>query len=1067
MDSYTHGHQITSSQSPNLPNLAPADMNNNNAKHALEREDTTTSSAQTAISDMVAAGGDINTTDPNTGSTAWHALPTPEHAVAKLESSLTQGLTSSEAARRLNVYGRNVLTPAKKTTFWKKLWDQLNNVLVFILIVAAIVTGALREWAECGLIVGVVVINVAIGLVQEGKAEKAAEAIKAMLSSSATILRDGQKIQVSADMLVPGDIVYLKSGDRVPADLRLVSINNLQILESMLTGESLPVSKNKRSVDATAGLGDRKCMAFSATTCLQGQGVGVVVATGDNAEIGKISAMVSRVPPMKTNLIIQMEILGRWLAVVIGLISLAAFLLAVFRAKQSFITAFKIAVAIAVAIIPEGLPAIVTITLAIGTTIMARNNAIIRQLPCVETLGSLTVICSDKTGTLTKNEMTVVRVRTSSLLARVSGVGYAPHGKFTDDNTGADLTAAQHSSIKKILTGAVLCNDSSLNSTKDPKTGKEEFIPTGAPTEVSLITAALKAGISLAEAQTEYPRVGAIPFESLHKFMATVHKSVSEVDGEPVIYVKGAPDRLLQLCNTQLDPSSPSGDDTVAIDKDWWIAEQERMSAEGLRVLALCRATLPSDLNISTLNPTALLERSKTPFLTLIAMIAILDPPREEAIEAVGIAHQAGIQVKMITGDHPLTAQAIGKMLGLKHDGGDSVVYTGPQVDAMSDEELDMVVEGCNIFARASPENKLRIVRSLQRRGQITAMTGDGVNDAPALKAAHVGVAMGITGTDVTKEASKMVLADDNFASIVKAVKEGRRVWDNLRKIVLFNLPVNFAQGCCILWAYIIGFSEVPLTAIQVLYVNLATAVTMGLMLAVEPAEGDIMQRPPRKTHKKLLGKLILWRIFFVSTLLIILVDTIFWWGELQGYTLPQRRAEALNVLVFGEIGYSITARFIKAPSWNPKTFFTNYLVFVLISLTAAIQVFLTYTPVVNTFFSQEGLDAYQWGRVLISMVIVYVIVEVEKALVDPVLMPFVRPILRWMGHVSPKWLKASSIEREEAVKVEEAEGHHEHHEMGPAGVVVDGDDKKKKEKLVEKEEGWSENSDGTFNVPN
>jgi potassium/sodium efflux P-type ATPase len=884
-----------------------------------------------------------------------------------------------------------------------------------------------------------------------------------MLSSSATVLRNGERVAINADLLVPGDIAFIKSGDRVPADLRLTSVTNLQVLEAMLTGESLPVSKNLHSVSETAALGDRTCMAFSATTVLQGQGVGVIVATGDNAEIGKINKMVSTVTEMKTNLIIQMEILGRWIAVVVAIVSIVSFLLALLKAQEPFISAFKAAVAIAVAIIPAGLPATVTITLAIGTTIMARNNAIIRQLPCVETLGSLTVICSDKTGTLTKNEMTVVQVRTSSKTIKVTGVGYAPFGNITDE-AGDDLNSEEFDHVKSVLEGCMLCNDSTLNTKKSINKDKSEridYIPQGAPTEVALITAGMKAGLQLPSLQSTKPRIGSVPFESQHKFMATIHNR-EDANSKPVIYVKGAPDRLIPLCTAQVDATNKTS--TAALDKAFWISEQEHMSKEGLRVLAICKAELPDDMDPQSITAAQLMERSKTPFLTMLAMIAILDPPRDEAIAAVKVAHQAGIKVKMITGDHPLTALAIGGMLGLHGvTAAGGVVYTGPQVDAMSDNELEDVVLGCNVFARASPENKLRIVRALQAKGQIAAMTGDGVNDAPALKAANVGVAMGITGTDVTKEASKMVLADDNFASIVAAVKEGRRVWDNLKKIVLFNLPVNFAQGGCILLAYIIGLPEIPMTAVQILYINLATSVTMGLMLATEPPEKDIMHRPPRKPTKKLLDKLMLWRVFFDTTLLIIVVDSMFYWSGLLGYNLAQQRAEAFNVLVFGEIGYSITTRFIKQPSYHPSTFNTNPIVYAAIGSTVAFQLFLTYTPFVNTFFSMEGMDGYQWIRVLVCMVVIYIVVEFEKAVLDPILMPLVaRPFLKVAGRLTPAWLRPSTLRNDEMEKIKKDHDAHEHGDREGGGngearptVVVEDGGVAKKEELSTHDEGW------------
>ncbi|KIY95681.1 ATPase, P-type (transporting), HAD superfamily, subfamily IC [Monoraphidium neglectum] len=519
--------------------------------------------------------------------TPWHALGSTSEVFERLHTNL-DGLTSGEAAERLQRFGPNALTPPKKPSFLAKLWGQLNNVLIFILLAAAVVVAGLREWIETGLIIGVVVINVIIGLAQEGKAEKAAEAIKAMLSSTATVIRDGGKrSSVDASELVPGDIVFVKSGDRLPADLRLVEVTNLQVQEAMLTGESVSISKNLIPVAEASGLGDRKCMAFSATTVSAGQGLGVVVATGDNAQIGQINKLVSQVESTKTNLIIQMEILGRWLATIVVLIALGAFLLAFLLAKEGFVHAFESAVAIAVAMIPEGLPALVTIVLALGTKKMADQKAIIRQLPCVETLGSLTVICSDKTGTLTKNEMTVVAVKTAGGLYKVSGVGYAPQGSFSLD--GRELSADELAGVRAVLEGGVLCNDSALSEDGGA------FTPNGAPTEVSLITAALKAGINLDSLKAAKPRVGSVPFESEHKFMATVH----EYGGRRVLLVKGAPDRLLPMCSAQLRGDGAAEVEgaglegsaaTAPLEEGMWVRAQEELSSQGLRVLALCRS---------------------------------------------------------------------------------------------------------------------------------------------------------------------------------------------------------------------------------------------------------------------------------------------------------------------------------------------------------------------------------------------------------------------------------------------------------------------------------------------
>ncbi|KAG2431550.1 hypothetical protein HXX76_009564 [Chlamydomonas incerta] len=1047
----------------------------------------------------MARGADAKPLHPDSDELPWHAIPTGEEVVAELGSSVENGLSSAEAERRLQVFGPNKLTEVEKISFWRRLWNQLNNMIIALLFAAAIVEGALEGWAEFGLILGVIAINTALGLFQEGRAEKAADAIKALLSPNATVLRDGQAAVLPAEALVPGDVVLLKSGDKVPADVRLLSAVNLQVQEAMLTGESVPVSKVLHPAPPPAGLGDRKCMCFSATNVVSGQGRGVVVATGDSAEIGQINKMVGTVESARNNLVHQLEVLGRWLVLLVLIIGLVAFLLALLHADQGFKEAFESAVSIAVAVVPEGLPAMVTIVLAIGTTVMARNNAIIRQLPAVETLGSLNVICSDKTGTLTKNEMTVVALRTAATEYTVSGVGYEPVGEFamlvpdaaakgTGDGAAngngtrsQPLDGAQLTALQQLLKGTVLCNDSSLvkerpgevaiaidgdgaaDGAAADKGGKEQdqkapkaggavrYSPLGAPTEVALLTAAEKAGLPpAAELKAALPRVGTVPFESEHKFMATVHREQDGGDGRSklIMYVKGAPDRLLPLCNSQIADNDLGR--TSPLDPGFWKTQQAELSSRGLRVLALCRGELPEDTDLSVLSPAWLLSGGVIPEvaaaaaaegkpppppvnqlqLSMVLLVAILDPPREEAVRAVGVAHKAGITVKMITGDHALTAVAIGRMLGIvpgaeemaaaaykaekeappakahddhdaHHAGSNAVpVITGPQVDVMDDEGLQAVVLGCNVFARASPENKLRIVKALQALGQTVAMTGDGVNDAPALKAADVGVAMGITGTDVSKEAAKMVLADDNFATIVAAVREGRRVWDNIRKILIFNLPVNLAQGFSVLWSYILSLDNTPLTALQVLLVNLLTSVTLGLALAAEPPEPDIMERQPRRRGKRLVGKLLLWRMFFVCHVIVALVLGMFYWaGEDSstpggGYDLKQQRSEAFNVLVGAQIAYFVNCRYIKLSCFHPRVFFGNPIAYISIGLVAGIMVFVTYVPGVNGFFSMDGMDGIQWARVVVCTAVVYVIVEIEKALVDPLFMPILRPVL-------------------------------------------------------------------------
>ncbi|KAG2483675.1 hypothetical protein HYH03_017478 [Edaphochlamys debaryana] len=884
-----------------------------------------------------------------------------------------------------------------------------------------------------------------------------------MLSPTATVLRGGTQEVIQAEDLVPGDILLLRAGDLVPADVRLVEATNLQIQEAMLTGESVPTSKALAACAPAAPLGDRRCIAFAATHVAAGTGRGVVVAVGDGAEIGRINKMVASVGQVRNNLLHQLEVLGRWLVSLVLIIGLVAFLLALLRTKTGFQTAFESAVSIAVAIVPEGLPAVVTIVLAIGTTVMARNNAIVRQMAAVETLGSLNVICSDKTGTLTKNEMTAVRVVTAAGVYGVSGVGYEPVGHLhtaaltpedappeptkpappapadpaqphTAIAIGPDpnapegdspkpitatptpaLPASSLSALRSLLEGAVLCNDSALSATPDPASGRTLYKPMGAPTEAALLTLGAKMGLGTTQELTEAkPRLAAVPFESEFKFMATAH---DEGGGRRVLWVKGAPDRLLPMCSQQV-----LGDDLSSLgslDGPYWAGAQAALGSQGLRVLALCRAELPPGFDLSVLSAKWLQQQASPgpppPALRLscVALVALLDPPREEAVRAVHVAHAAGITVKMITGDHALTALAIGKMLGLA---GNGRVITGPELDATNDEALRHLVSDCNVFARTSPENKLRIVQALQANRQVVAMTGDGVNDAPALKAADVGVAMGITGTDVAKEAAKMVLADDNFATIVAAVREGRRVWDNIRKILIFNLPVNLAQGTSILYAYILGFQDPPLTALQVLLVNLITSVTLGLALAAEPPEPGVMQRPPRRAGKRLVGKLLLWRMFFVCHIIDILVIGMFHWAGNTGLSLAKRRAESFCVLVGSQVVYFVNCRFIKLASFHPRVVRGNPWMYLSMSITLGLMVFVTYVPGVNNFFHMAGMIGVQWARVVVCLAIVFTVVEIEKALVDPLFMPILRPVFAWLEAHTPEWLSVNTVSNSRVV---------------------------------------------------
>jgi magnesium-transporting ATPase (P-type) len=711
-----------------------------------------------------------------------------------------------------------------------RLLSQFRNVLIYVLLVSGAITALLHHWVDTSVIIGVVFINAVIGFIQEGKAEQALDAIRNLLSTQAIVVRDGKRLLLATEQLVPGDLVFLQAGDKVPADIRLTWAKGLQIQEAALTGESMPVEKNTAPVLANMPLGDRTCMAYSGTLVTYGQGSGLVVATGEHTEIGRISSLLSQVEPLTTPLLRQLASFSRWLTLAILTVAVLTFSFGVLVHGYAASDMFMAAVGLAVAAIPEGLPAIITITLAIGVERMAKRNAIIRRLPAVETLGSVTVVCSDKTGTLTRNEMMVQTLATSQRLFTVSGMGYAPWGNFLLNEV--PIVPADHPLIAELTRGALLCSDAGLREVDG------NWIVDGDPTEGALLTLAMKAGLDPALESKEYPRTDVIPFESQHRFMATLHH---DHEGHGFIYVKGAPERILAMCNHQ---RGLQGDEPL--DLAYWQHCMGTIAAAGQRVLAL--AVRPA-----TYEQRELHFQDVEGNLSLLSLFGMADPPRQEAIQAVANCQAAGIRVKMITGDHAGTALVIGRQLGLCDTAG---VVTGAELDTMNDAELRDLTAAVDIFARTSPEHKLRLVQSLQAQGQVVAMTGDGVNDTPALKRADVGIAMGKQGTEAAKEVAEMVLADDNFASIAHAVEEGRTIYDNIKKAIAFILPTNFGEALIIVAAISLG-QLLPITPVQVLWVNMITAVTLALALAFEPAETNVMQRPPRHPQEPLLSGLL------------------------------------------------------------------------------------------------------------------------------------------------------------------------------------------------------------------
>lgn len=875
----------------------------------------------------------------------------PADAVLLALSSDSQGLSQAEALKRLSEHGPNRLTPPAQRSALMRFLLQFHNVLIYVLLAAAAVTALLAHWVDTAVIVGVVVINSIIGFIQEGKAEQAMEAIRRLLSPEATVLREGKREVVAAETLVPGDIVLLASGDKVPADLRLLSSKNLRIEEAALTGESTAVEKRIAAVDAQAVLGDRYCMAYSSTLVVYGQGSGIVVATADHTEIGRISALLQEVKTLTTPLLRQMEVFGRWLTIAILALATATFLFGWLVHHFALGDMFLAAVSMAVAAIPEGLPAVLTITLALGVQRMAKRSAIVRRLPAVESLGAVTTICSDKTGTLTKNEMTVQRVIASATVFEVSGSGYAPHGGFAIG--GRETGIAEHPDTLDLFRAGLLCNDAALIE----EAGRWHIA--GDPTEGALIPLALKAGLDAAFEHEELPRTDHIPFESEHRFMATLHHDHS---GHAFIFVKGAVEQVLAMCNQQRG----IGED-VTLDLPYWHAQMAETGARGQRVLALAMKTVEVERRVLRF---ADVEGG----FTLLGMVGISDPPREEAIAAVRDCKAAGIRVKMITGDHADTARAIAAQLGI----GNGLALTGIELDALDEEALRQTVRDVDVFARSSPEHKLRLVTAMQANGEIVAMTGDGVNDAPALKRADIGVAMGRKGTEVAKEAAEMVLADDNFATIAHAVREGRTVYDNIKKAILFIMPTNGGEAGVVLLAIVFGMA-LPLTPVQILWVNMVTAVTLALSLSFEKAEPDVMQRAPRSASAPILSGFMIWRISFVSVLLALGVTALFLWELDQGTSLEMARTMAVNALVMGEIVYLLNCRYLLAPVRTWQDFTGNPYVLLSIGVLVVIQLVFTYVPFMQTLFGVVALNAAAWGLIAGFGVLLFVAVELEK----------------------------------------------------------------------------------------
>lgn len=875
---------------------------------------------------------------------------TVQESLAGLQSG-PAGLSPEEAQNKLKHYGPNVLPQKEGKSLFIKFISHFKDILIYILLAAAVVTAIMGHWVDTLVILGVAVINALIGFIQENNAEKSLKSIQNMLSSEALVLRSGQQVTVATDEIVPGDIVLLRPGDKIPADLRLIDVHNLRVEEAILTGESTVVSKKTDSLEGEKSIGDRKNLAFSGTTVSSGTASGVVFATGGQTELGHINEMLSSIEDNKTPLLVQIDKLGKSIFVIILFMMVALLIFGYLLRDIPFGELLLSVISLAVAAVPEGLPAIISIILSLGVQAMARSKAIIRKLPTVETLGAMSVICSDKTGTLTMNEMTVKAVILADNIWTVEGNSYEPMGSFTIAGSASPLPADSSPLLTQFLRTVDICNDSTLKQDAHGHWGI-----TGGPTEGALKVLAAKAHLP----ELAFNLSSKIPFDSLYKYMAVA----GEKNGESQIMLTGAPDVLLKLCQFQQTPAG-----AVPLDHAYWESAITQYASEGLRMVAA--AWKPVDQPVAALDHPELSHG-----MVLIGIAGMMDPPRPEAIVAIGECQQAGIRVKMITGDHQETAMAIGKMLGI---GNSENSITGYELEHMDDAQLRKAAVQFDIFARTSPEHKLRLVKALQETGEIVGMTGDGVNDAPALKQANVGIAMGIKGTEVTKESADMILVDDNFATIANAVREGRRVYDNLKKTILFIMPTNLAQGLLIIIAILMG-NLLPLTPVQILWMNMATSATLSFGLAFEKAESRVMRRPPRNVSAHVMDKYAIWRVAFVGLLISISAFMLEAWLQPRGYEPEFIRTVLLQTLVTAQWVYMINCRDSDNFSLN-RGLLQNKGIWIVTVVLFALQAIIIYVPLMNTLFGTRPLPFFYWIIGLLIGIALFVIVEIEKVL--------------------------------------------------------------------------------------
>lgn len=893
----------------------------------------------------------------------WHQ-ESVEAVIQQLNVSVEKGLSADEAGRRQQAYGPNILTKDTGKSAFQLFAGQFKDPMIYILIAAFLLMIFLSEWVEAAVVFFIVLANAVIGFAQEAKAIKAMDALSKSMEVEANVVRDGSTARIPADQLVPGDIVTLQSGDKVPADLRLLKIRELQVDESALTGESVPVRKQTAPLPADTVLADRTNLAFSSTLVTYGTGSGVVTTIGDHTEIGHINELLTSASVLETPLTRKIHQFSHILLTgVIGL-SLVALIFGYMHGYTGTDLILTV-ISLAVAAIPESLPAVVTVILALGVTRLASQNAIIRKLPAVETLGSTSIICSDKTGTLTQNEMTVEQIETGRQIFTISGVGYKPEGDFSENGTRTDPKT--HPTLTEILKAGLLCNDSRLSPTEDGLRVE------GDPTEGALITSANKAGFTIDELLTAMPRIDAIPFESEYMYMATLHHRGD--DRPPIVYIKGSLESILSRCGSAYDKDMQP----VALDAAHVHEQSSQMAGQGLRVLAFACKEM-------TAGTTTIGHEDVAGGLTYLGLQAMIDPPRPGISQAFHDCYKAGIRVKMITGDHVDTATAIADQLvrdwapdEAKLLGVDFNIHSisGRHLGELEEAEFGDTALRTHVFARVAPEQKLHLVEALQRKGYVIAMTGDGVNDAPALRQADIGVAMGITGTEVSKEAADMILTDDAFTTIRDAVEEGRGVYDNIVKFITWTLPTNISEAGVVLLALIFGVAA-PIQPLQILWINTVTAVLLGLMLAFEPKEPGLMRLPPRNADEPLIAPNMLKYALSVGLLLILSVFFVYERTMLRSADLMVAQTSAVNAIVFGEMFFLLNARSFR----NPLTrigLFSNKQLLMGLGMMAGLQIVFTHAGFMNRIFGTAPLSAITWLCIIAASLVIFFFVELIK----------------------------------------------------------------------------------------